>query len=121
MSGTTIPDRDSSRADLIGPRVALLATHPAALHRRRLGGAKEKSMREKALGRPHQAARDAAGSRPRLQRLSAASQPLPSILSTLALNDVLQGIQGPGNPIAYMRLRLFQGLDAGLGTFELQP
>jgi hypothetical protein len=28
VSKTTIPDRDSSRADLIGPRVALLARTP---------------------------------------------------------------------------------------------
>ena len=31
MSGTTVPVRDSSLADLIGPWVVLLLTHPAAL------------------------------------------------------------------------------------------
>src|SRR5262245_7131749 len=77
VSKTTILDRDSSRADLIGPRVALLATRPAALHRRRLGGAKEKSMREKAVRWPR---RKVAGNSRRPCALSAcpgSSQPLP--------------------------------------------
>src|SRR5262249_50322223 len=77
VSKTTILDRDSSRADLIGPRVALLATHPAALQRGRLGGAKEKSMREKAWGWPH---RKQAGGCRQLSPVAAcrgSSQPLP--------------------------------------------
>ncbi len=41
-------------------------------------------------------------------------------LSTFTLNDVLQGIQGPSNAIAHMRLRFLEGLDAGLGAFELK-
>lgn len=96
MSKTTIPDRDSSRADLIGPRVALLATHPAALHRLTLGSHPRKNQwGVRAVGC------------------------LPQ--STFPLQDVLQRIQSPSDAIAHMSLRFLERLDAGLGTFELEP
>ena len=76
VSGTTIPDRDSSRADLIGPRVALLTTHPAALRAQRLGRVHENQCGKNQCGRkaggptgPRQPrAWQAAGLQERMQR-----------------------------------------------------
>src|SRR4029453_14357851 len=41
-------------------------------------------------------------------------------ISTFALNDVLQGIQGPSQAIAHVRLGFLERLQPGLGSLQLE-
>jgi hypothetical protein len=79
VSEATASIRDSSRADLIGPRVVLLVTHPAALPTVNLRVLGQKINEDSATG-----------------------------LLAAAVEDVLQGIKRPGDPVARARIRLLE-------------
>ncbi len=42
-------------------------------------------------------------------------------ISSFALNDVLQGIQGPSQAVAHVLLGFLEGLHPGLGALQLEP
>src|SRR5262245_15372070 len=100
MSEATAPVRDSSLADLIGPWVVLLLTHPAALQRPTyVVFAKNQCTVARAApslqGLVHTIAR--------FQRLrTARPKRRPAAKSAFPVEDAMQGIQGPGDAITHL-------------------
>ena len=95
----------------------MLTTHPAALHRLRLGRVDEKSMRESAPTIALARTPTAWPPRPKPWVVRSA----PAVASALALNDVLERIQGPGEPVADVGLGLLKRLDTRFRALELEP
>jgi hypothetical protein len=122
MSEATAPVRDSSLADLIGPWVVLLLTHPAALQGSTyVVFAKNQCTVARAAPPPailrgvvHTIARFERPWRDRPNRR-------PATKSAFPVKNAVQGVQGPGYAITYLRLRLLQVAYPGFRTLQIGP